>query len=208
MNEIPMTKRWMWVGLAVAIQCIYFPTSQATSGGIAPKLPIDVFPVYPVWVVPYYFTYLFWLFAILWTLYKLDDRSFRAVIAGILLVVSVGAAAFVFFPTYIDLPRIPGDDVFSQMLRAIQVAGGTHAALPSAHNYVTMLIVAFASRLYPKYRWLWLTILALIALSTLFTGQHYILDVVTGLALGWAGYKFGWYFVERRERELAAHRSS
>ena len=61
-----------------------------------------------------------------------------------------------------------------------------------------MLMVAFALRLYPKWRWLWIAILVTIALSTLFTGQHYILDVVTGLALGWIGYKFGWWFMERR----------
>ena len=112
-----------------------------------------------------------------------------------------------FFPTYIELPTIIGADLFSVALRFIQIAGGDHAALPSAHNYVTMLIVAFALRLYPARAWLWLTILALIALSTIFTGQHYILDVVSGLALGLAGYKFGWMFLERREREPASHRS-
>lgn len=208
MTDIPRSRRFLWLLLAAAIQSIYVPTSQATSGGIMPKLPIDVIPVYPVWVVPYYFTYLFWMFAMYWALTKLGARAFRAAIAGALLAVSVGAATFVFFPTYIELPVITGSDIFSQLLRAVQIAGGTHAALPSAHNYVTMLIVAFACRLYPKLTWLWITILVAIALSTLFTGQHYILDVLTGLALGWGAYKFGWMFVERREREHAAHHST
>ena len=184
--------------LAAAIQCVYFPTSQAVSGGIAPKLPIDVIPVYPIWVVPYYFTYLIWAFGIYWTLYKLNDRSFRAVIAGALFTISIGALTFIFFPTYIDLPVIPGSDIFSAMLRAIQIAGGTHAALPSAHNYGTMLVSAFAIHFYPRKRWFWTAVVIIIALSTLFTGQHYILDVVTGLALGFAGYKFGIWWTERK----------
>jgi membrane-associated phospholipid phosphatase len=200
--KIPRSKRFLWMLAPIALQMIYFPTSQATSGGIAPKLPIDVIPVYPVWVVPYYFTYLFWMFAIYWVLFKLDDRSFRAALAGALFTISIGAAAFVFFPTYVELPVITGMDIFSQMLRAVQVAGGTHAALPSAHNYMTMLIVAFAIHWYPRGRWWWIVILTTIAISTLLTGQHYILDAVTGLALGWAGFRFGLWWAARQPQDL------
>ena len=208
MKTLSFPRRLFWMLVVLAIQAIYFPTSQAASGGIAPKLPIDIFPVIPIWVVPYYLTYLFWIFAIYWTLFRLDDRSVRAALAGALFTVSVGAAAFVFFPTYIDLPAVTGTDIFSNLLRMVQVAGGTHAALPSAHNYLTMLSAAFAVRLYSKWRWLWISIVVTVALSTLFTGQHYILHVVTGLTLGWIGYQFGWLFLERSEHGLAAHHSS
>ena len=200
MNELPLSKRLLWILAPVAIQSIYFPTSLATSGGIAPKLPIDVFPVYPVWVAPYYFTYLVWLFGILWTLFRSDARQFRAVMAGSLFTISIGAATFLFFPTYVELPVIRGGDIFSVMLRAVQVAGGTHAALPSAHNYGTMLVSAFAIHFQPRLRWFWLAVLMMIALSTLFTGQHYILDAVTGLALGWIGFRFGVWWARKTSR--------
>jgi membrane-associated phospholipid phosphatase len=198
MKELTLKKRIGLMLVAVAIQCIYIPASLATSGGIAPKLPIDVIPVYPVWVVPYYMTYGIWLFAGFWALYKLEDRAFRQAITAALFAVSIGAFMFVFFPTYIVLPAVTGTDIFSAMLRTIQIAGGTHAALPSAHNYVTMLITAFAIHLYPRQKILWIAIVTTIALSTLFTGQHYILDVVTGLTLGWVSYRFGLWWVDRK----------
>lgn len=201
-QKFPLSKRLLWAGLVCLIQAVYFPASQATSGGIAPRLPIDVFPVIPIWVVPYYMVFPLWTFGAYWALFKLDARAFRAVTVSALFAVSVGALTFVLFPTYIELPIIPGDDLFAVMLRSVQVAGGSHAALPSAHNYVTMLMAAFAARLYPRQRPLWIAAVVTVALSTLFTGQHYILDVVTGLALGWIGYKIGWHFVAMHPLDL------
>ncbi len=187
MKQIPLLKRMGWMLVVIAIQYIYFPTSQATSGGIAPKLAIDVIPVYPTWVVPYYLCYPFWLACVIWALLKLGDHDFRAFLAAGLFTVGIGNLTFILFPTYVDLPTITGNDIFSQLLRMVQVAGGTHAALPSAHNFLTMWFCATLIHLYPRYRWVWVGILVIVALSTLFTGQHYILDVVAGLLLGFVG---------------------
>ncbi len=200
MKNTSLLKRMGWMLLVIAIQFIYFPTSQATSGGIAPKLPIDVIPVYPIWVVPYYLCYPLWLFGIVWALIKLDDRAFRSFVAAALFTVGIGNLTFIVFPTYVDLPVITGNDIFSEMLRAVQIAGGTHAALPSAHNFITMLMMTTAARLYPRRRWLWAGIMATVSLSTLFTGQHYILDVVAGLALGWLGFRFGQWWAARNNK--------
>jgi membrane-associated phospholipid phosphatase len=38
---------------------------------------------------------------------------------------------------------------------------------------------------------LWVLILLIVSLSTLFTGQHYILDVLGGYLIALAGYYFG-----------------
>lgn len=203
MTNISLLKRMGWILLVLAIQFIYFPASQATSGGIAPKLPVDVIPVYPIWVVPYILCYPLWMSGIIWALLKLTDRDFRAFLAAALFTVGIGNLTFLVFPTYVELPAIIGHDIFSILLRGVQVAGGTHAALPSAHNYITMLLAAFAARAYPRQRGVWIGIVVTVALSTLFTGQHYILDVAAGLALGWAGYRFGWWWIHRKTGAFA-----
>ncbi|HEX5809906.1 MAG TPA: hypothetical protein VFY25_14655, partial [Anaerolineales bacterium] len=61
-NELNVTvgKRLLLLLLACCIQMIYIPTSNGLSGGIEPKLPIDVFPIYPIWVVPYVLCYALW----------------------------------------------------------------------------------------------------------------------------------------------------
>jgi membrane-associated phospholipid phosphatase len=62
---------------------------------------------------------------------------------------------------------------------------------------MTTLLALFYSLWYPRQKWIWMSILAIVCLSTLFTGQHYILDVVTGLALGIAGFYAGFWIVDK-----------
>jgi membrane-associated phospholipid phosphatase len=49
-------------------------------------------------------------------------------------------------------------------------------------------------------------ILVIISLSTLFTGQHYILDVIGGYVVAWVGFHFGlwwagFYAPQKRPRK-------
>ena len=198
MNELTFIKRIGLLLVAVAIQSLYGPTSQWMTGGIAPKIALDaLIPIWPTWVAAYAACYPLWLTAFLFAAWKMESRLFRALMAACYLTFSLGILTFVLFPTYVDLPTLTGTDAFSALLRQIQVAGGRYDALPSGHIYITALLALFYSLWHPRLRWLWAVILLIISLSTLFTGQHYILDVVAGLAVGWAGYRFGLWWANR-----------
>ena len=198
MNELSLKKR---IGLllgAAAIQAIYGPTSQLLTGGIAPRIPLDdLVPLWPMWVVPYALCYPIWLSAFFYAVWKMESRLYRALMAACYLTFSLGILTFILFPTYVGLPTLTGADAFSALLRQLQIAGGTYDALPSGHVYITTLLALFYARWHARLRGLWVSILIVISLSTLFTGQHYILDVVAGLAFGWGGYRFGLWWVER-----------
>jgi len=144
MNELSFKKR---IGLflgAWAIQMIYGPTSQWMTGGLAPKIALDaLIPVWPIWVVPYASCYPLWLTAFLYAAWKMETRLYRAMMAACYLTFSDGILTYVLFPTYVDLPAVPGTDIFSGMVRAVQIAGGTYDALPSGHIYITTLLVLF-----------------------------------------------------------------
>jgi len=175
-SALTLSRRVFLVIVACCIQMIYVPTSNRLTGGIEPKLPIDIFPVWPVWVLPYISCYLLWFLGILWIIRKTEDRSFRS---------------FIFLPTYVSPGTLHGNDIFTSLLRIIHEDWGRYDAFPSGHIYITTLLTLFFSRWYPRQKALWILILVIVSLSTLFTGQHYVLDVLGGYAVGSIGYRFG-----------------
>lgn len=181
----------MLIFLVCCIQMIYIPTSNRVAGGIEPRLPIDILPIWPIWVLPYVLCYALWLTSFVWILFKEDDRWFRAFIAACFITFSIGASTFIFFPTYIQPSTFTENDIFTSLLRFIHENWGRYDAFPSGHVYITTLLVLFFSRWYPRQKFLWIVILVIVSFSTLFTGQHYILDVIGGYVAALAGYHFG-----------------
>lgn len=202
-KSLSLPKRIRFLLLVCCLQLIYIPTSLRTSGGIEPKLAIDIFPVWPVWVLPYILCYPLWLFSLIWFIRKMDDRLFRALLAASFLVFASANLIFVFFPTYVRQMTFQGNDIFVHLLRIFHEDAGRYSAFPSGHIYITTLVALFVVHQYPQQKPLWILILAIVSLSTLFTGQHYILDLLGGYGLGAAGYYFGlWWagFVPARHR--------
>lgn len=186
-----LSKRFLLIVLVCSIQALYIPTSFRTTGGFEPKLSIDIFPVWPLWVVPYVLCYPLWLFGFIGIVLKMEERLFRAAVAACFLTFSIGTSTFILFPTYVKTPALEGNDVFVSLLRIIYENWGRYDALPSGHVYITALLALFYGRWFPRRRMIWASILIVISLSTLFTGQHYILDVLGGLVVAFAGYHFG-----------------
>jgi len=190
-SAIPNYDRLLLILLICSVQMLYFPTSNQMMGGIEPKLPIDVFPIIPIWVVPYVLCYPLWLFGIFWATFKMDDDLFRSFIAALLLVSTFSIATFVFFPTYIKASSFAGQDVFTNLLRSIHENWGRYDAFPSGHVYITTVLALFYSRWYPAHKPWWISSVVIVALSTLFTGQHYFVDILGGLAVAFLGYYSG-----------------
>ena len=185
-SALTLNKRILFVILVCCIQMIYVPTSNRVTGGIEPKLSIDVFPVWTIWVLPYVSCYFFWLSSMVWVILKAEDRLFRALLAACILTFTIGTSTFIFFPTYIKATPLTGNDIFTFLLRIIHENWGRYDAFPSGHVYITTLLTLFFSRWYPRRKYLWILILVVVSFSTLFTGQHYILDVLGGYVVALA----------------------
>jgi membrane-associated phospholipid phosphatase len=190
-KSIPRYERFILILLVIGIQMLYIPSSNQASGGIELKMPIDIFPILPVWVIPYILCMPLWLAGVFWATFKMEDRLFRAFIASFFLASLSAIAVFVFFPTYVRAATFPGKDIFSSLLQTIHEGAGRYDAFPSGHVYITTLLAFFYSRLYPRYRILWAAIAVIVSLSTLFTGQHYFIDVLGGVVIAILAYHFG-----------------
>lgn len=57
-------------------------------------------------------------------------------------------------------------------------------SMPSGHTMVVFAAATVMSLLYPRQRWLWLSLATLIALTRVFSGSHYPGDVAAGAYLG------------------------
>jgi membrane-associated phospholipid phosphatase len=117
---------------------------------------------------------------------------------------TVGLACFLLFPTVSSRPPKPVAGGFNEwLLRAIYDSDVKYNCLPSLHVaqvYLAALACNIVHRGVGKAALVWAT---LVAVSTLFTKQHYVLDVVTGFALGVASYAI---FLHRFPRDaIPAH---
>lgn len=183
--------------LILAAQALYFPINRGMHGGIAVQVPLDnLIPLIPIWSVPYAAVYALWGAALLWALFRAEDREFRACTIACLVTILTGMATFVLFPTYVNRPVIPGTDWASQFLRSIYTNDAVYNAFPSGHVYLTTLVGLFFSRWYPQTRMLWVVVWIIVTLSTLFTHQHSSIDPIGGLVWGYTGYRIGlwWNF--------------
>jgi membrane-associated phospholipid phosphatase len=190
-KTLSIGKRLLWIAIGWAIQLIYLPTSSWFSGGVAPKLPIDILPLWPVWVIPYVLCYPLWIAGFAWAAFKMSDRMFRAFALAMLVTCSVSIVIFFIFPTYVPKAELHGSGPLIFLLRLLHDKAGRYNALPSGHIYITALLTFFYSLWYPRYKPVWILILVIVSFSTLFTLQHYILDIVAGLIVAALGYYVG-----------------
>ncbi|MFN8387264.1 MAG: phosphatase PAP2 family protein [Anaerolineales bacterium] len=203
-----LKKRILIISGILLIQFNYSIATRVMQGGIIPKLPIDVFPLWVIWVIPYALWYPIITTAGVWLVGKSSERLFREFAAGFLLTCIMGVLTFYFFPTYIIDTPLPGTDIFTKLLILLRAMDGDYAAFPSAHVYVTTSLALFYNRWYPKYGWLCFFIYAMITLSTLFTHQHYILDAVGGTTYAWIGYRFGLWWEERSRTNATTEKAT
>lgn len=183
-------RRIAWLVAVFIALILYFPINRVVSGGIELKLGIDdSIPLWSPAIVPYLLGILLFIGAPIWAAIYAKPREFKAYAVSIILLSVVSYVIFVAFPTFVTRPEIESGDIFSVAIDWLYRNDEVNNAAPSGHTFYTLLAFLYFRRWYPRYQFLWLVLAISIITSTVLTGQHYVLDVVTGLAFGFLGYR-------------------
>jgi len=142
----------------------------------------DLIPFEPAWVWVYLIPYLIAPVAI----GAVRPSNFAWYVKRGLVVVAISLMIFAAAPTQVA-PRPPsnlGDGLTGMMYKhMVEVDEPPANAAPSLHVSLTFLLALALCRDAPRWAWLIITCVILVWLATLFTRQHHIIDVVTGILL-------------------------
>ncbi|MFS8130869.1 MAG: phosphatase PAP2 family protein, partial [Candidatus Dojkabacteria bacterium] len=138
-------------------------------------------PLTPIFVIPYLLAIFSWLITIIYV--NLWQKKSAAINFDIKLIAAgiLSSVIYLVIPTFVNRVVVNGNDIFSNILKAIYSNDESFSAAPSGHTFYTVLCLITLNKLLPKYKVLWFAIAILIILSTLFIKQHNILDAVLGI---------------------------
>jgi membrane-associated phospholipid phosphatase len=154
-----------------------------------PELALDrALPLVPVWALVYGALYLF-LILLPILVVRQDELVRRTIYAYLLIWITAYVFFFILYPTAAPRPlRVVGEGFAVWGLRALYSSDPPYNCFPSlhvAHSFVS----ALASYRVNRGLGIFATICAaLVALSTLFTKQHYVVDVLAGVVLAFIAY--------------------
>ena len=175
------------------VNCLVYYTTLFVCGSLKHydlTLPIDrAWPFVPEWIYVYFiYCYIFWAIGYLMVAaYHPDDkkRVYRFVTADMLSRI-ICLVFFIAIPTTNVRPEITGDTISERLTLFLYSIDKPVNLFPSIHCLVSWMcfIGIRDSKTVPKFVKLWSFISAIaIILSTQFLKQHYIVDVLGGVAL-------------------------
>ena len=177
-----MINKILKISLVIFSMLLYVPVNRLISGGYNLKIDIDNYiPLVPLFVIPYLFGLIFWIFTILKINLSKDEKLIKEFNLLIILSSIVSVAIYILIPTFVTRPVVTGTDIFSEILRLIYSNDQVYNAAPSGHTFYTILCFVGLNRLIPGKKYLWGILSVLIVISTVLTKQHNLLDIVIGI---------------------------
>jgi membrane-associated phospholipid phosphatase len=153
-----------------------------------PATPIDAWvPFQPEWVLVYGPLYL-WL--ILLPVFVIQQQEhIRRTVLAYLMVWTSAYVVFLMYPTIASRPEeVSGEGFAAWGLRFLYDADPPYNCFPSLHVAHSFVSAFASSRVNRRLGVVAILAAALVGVSTLFTKQHYVLDVVSGTLLASVAY--------------------
>ncbi len=167
---------------------VFIPELTRGRQHYAPAVALDrFFPLQPSWALVYGALYFFLIVLPVFVLR--DDEHIRRTVFAYL---TIWITAYVFFLTYPTVAPRPAEVVGTGFgawgLRALYGADPPYNCFPSLHVAHSFVSALTCHRLHRGVGHFAIVAASLVGLSTLYTKQHYVLDVVAGVLLALAAF--------------------
>lgn len=183
---------WLLV-ITTVVLLMYFVVNVPHDVNHVLNIPFDAqIPRVPIFSIPY-LTYLPWLWGTLvYAWYK--NMAFKQLAYSYILVDLVAFSVYMTFQTYIPHTPVMESDFFSNVLKFIYSHDLPYSAFPSLHTAMSAVIATYFVCRRSKWSWAAVSLATLIISSTLFTKQHFVVDIISGIILGvgvtWLVFRF------------------
>ena len=142
-------------------------------------------PIAPPWIAVYVGAYLYWVVGYV-AIARVSPGVCRRFFRADYLAKAVAMLSFIFLPTWLPREQVASGGAFGWLLRAIYAADPPNNLFPSLHCSVSWLIarqIGALSAFRPAVKAAAFAFSVLVFLSTLYTRQHLIADVLGGMLL-------------------------
>lgn len=181
--------RTVFASALVSLLPVYFAIAELNRGRTLhmPAIAVDeAVSLHPGWMIVYGSL---WVFVLLPFLVVRDQQLFRKVLQAWVTVVIVAYAGFLVYPTVAPRPaEVPGGGFAAWCLRLNYSLDSRYNCFPSlhvAHSFVSALASYRVNKGVGIAAVAWAS---LIGVSTLYTKQHYAVDVIGGTLLAYFAY--------------------
>lgn len=172
---------------------LYYPLNRRTHGRYL-SLPVDArVPLIPPFIIPYaVYGVLIWMPVVaLW-----HSPLYLPYLAAQISATGIATLIWAVYPTGVKRPALKNPHgFFLKTLASLYRRDHDFNACPSGHVYGSVIACYFLSLQLSGMTFLFTLLAVLITLSTLFTKQHYLVDMLAGLMLSVLAILFGLTFV-------------
>jgi len=150
----------------------------------------DLIPLWTPFIMIYISYFGFLIFTLIYFVSLKFYKAGKVVMLGIIISCTLSYLFYLLFQNSIDRPVIESKNFFDMLYLLMNSWVAPYNAFPSLHVAITTICVIdfwkIKSKIFkPMFIWG-----ILIIISTVLAKQHYFLDVLSGLILGWISFRF------------------
>lgn len=157
----------------------------------------DYIPLLTFFIIIYVSYGVFLIFVLLYFIKKSKPQILNEILLSIIISCLVAYVIYLLFQNYIQRPMIDSNNIFDAIYTWGNSWIASYNAFPSLHVAITTVCVIGFNKIKSRIFKPILIWGILIIISTVLTKQHYFLDVLSGLILGFLSFKTSGYLLNK-----------